>query len=95
MNVEDYALGIWQNGSNDDVWAACFGWPYGNDTPELEYSDPEAYPPGSTPGLVDVAAEMLDRMIATGFTVGDMTHEQTVAQLLRRHPLLGPPPHYS
>lgn len=94
MNVEDYALAIWQNGSNDDVWDACFGWPWGNDTPELEWEDPEGYPPGVTPGLADVAGELLERIMATDFTVGDLTNEQVVAAILRRHPILGPPPHH-
>ncbi len=92
MTVEDYALAIWQNGSNDDVWAALFGWPWGNDTPELVYPDPEGYPPGHTPGLEDVAGELLERIIDTGFTVGDLTNEQVIASILRRYPLLGPNP---
>ncbi len=95
ITVEDYALGIWQNGSNDDVWDACFGWPAETrrDFPELVYSDPECYPPGQTPGLSDVAGELLERMIATGFTVGDLTHDEAVAAIVRRHPILGPGPH--
>lgn len=89
MTVEDYALAIWQNGSNDDVWDACFRW--APDAPELERDDPEAYPPGYEPSLLDVAGELLERIIATpDFTVGDLTHEQVVAAILRRHPLLGP-----
>jgi hypothetical protein len=95
MNVEDYALSIWQNGTNDDVWDACFGWPRDiRDVPELEYSDPDGYPPGQTPGLIDVAGELLERIERSpDFTVGDMTHEQVVAAIVRRWPLLGPPPH--
>jgi hypothetical protein len=87
MTVEDYALALWQNGTNDDVWDACFRW--ADDTPELEHEDPDAYPEGPT--LTDVAGELLERIIATpDFTVGDLTHEQVVAAILRRHPLLGP-----
>lgn len=91
MTVEDYALGIWQSGTNDDVWDACFGWPQRNDTPELVYGDPEGYPPGHTPGLVDVASELLERILMSpDFTVGDLTHDEVVAAILRRHPILGP-----
>lgn len=90
MTVEDYALGIWQNGTNDDVWDACFRW---TDNPpvELVYEDPEAYPPGHTPGLVDVASELLERIMRSpDFTVGDLTHEQVIAAIVRRYPILGP-----
>lgn len=89
MNVEDYALGIWQYGTNDDVWHACFRW--ADDAPELEYEDATAYPPGELPGLIDVAGELLERIIATpDFTVGDLTHDEVVRAIVRRHPLLGP-----
>lgn len=93
MTVEEYALSIWQNGTNDDVWDACFRWR--DDAPDdLEYDNPEAYPAHETPGLLDVAGELLERIEATpDFTVGDLTHEQVVAAIIRRHPLLGPPPH--
>jgi hypothetical protein len=93
VKVEDYALAIWQNESNDTVWDACFRW---TDNPpiELEYDEPEAYPPGETPGLIDVAGELLERIRATpDFTVGDLTHDEVIAAIIRRHPLLGPPPH--
>lgn len=67
--AQQEALGIWQNGSNDDVWDACFE------------------------RGIDVAGELLTRIEGTpDFTVGDLTHEQVVAAILRRHPLLGPPP---
>lgn len=93
MNVNEYALGIWQNGTNDDVWDAIFRWR--DDAPDdLTFEFPDAYPTGETPGLLDVAAELLERIEATpDFTVGDLTHEQVVAAILRRHPMLGPPPH--
>ena len=89
MKVSEYALGIWQNGSNDDVWDACFRW--APDAPELEHDYPDAYPPDETPGLADVAGELLERIIATpDFAVGDLTHEQVIAAILKRHPILGP-----
>lgn len=88
MNVEDYALAIWQNGSNDDVWNACFEW--ADDVPELTHSIPEAYGYES-PRLIDVAAELLGRIVASpDFTVGDLTHEQVIATILKRYPILGP-----
>lgn len=91
MTPEEYALAVWQNGSNDDVWDACFRW--AQDAPELEYDDPDAHPPGETPGLLDVAGELLERIRNTpDFTVGDLTHEQVMAAIVRRHPLLGPGP---
>ena len=87
--VSDYALGIWQYGTNDDVWDACFRW--APDAPELVHEDPDAY--GEGPGLIDVAGELLERIERTpDFTVGDLTHEQVKAAIVRRHPLLGPPP---
>lgn len=88
--VEDYALGVWQNGTNDDVWNACFRW--SPDTPELVYDDPDGYPAGSTPGLIDVAGELLERIMRTpDFTVGDLTHDEVVNAIIKRHPLLGGP----
>lgn len=89
MDVAEYALAIWQNGTNDDVWNACFRW--ADDAPELTYGDPEAYPAGEEPGLEDVAGELLERIIATpDFTVGDLTHDQVIAAITRRWPILGP-----
>ncbi len=91
MYVEDYALAIWQNGSNEDVWRSCFEW--ADDAPELKYSVPEAYPESVAPSLIDVAGEHLERIIRMAdFTVGDLTHEQVIEHILRRHPLLGPNP---
>ena len=88
ITVEDYALGIWQNGTNDDVWLACFRWR--DDAPELVHEDPDAYPEG--PSLVDVAGELLQRIESDPtWTVGDLTHEQVIERIVRRHPLLGPP----
>lgn len=59
------ALGIWQNGTNDQVWEAVFE------------------------RGVDMAAELLDRIEGTpDFTVGDLTHDQVVATILRRYPIL-------
>ena len=94
MTPEAYADSVWTNGTNDDVWAACFGWTRDiRDVPELEYSDPEGYPPGATPGLLDVAAALLERIERSpDFTVGDLTHDEVVAAIVRRHPLLGPQP---
>lgn len=43
---------------------------------------------------INVAGELLQRIENTpDFTVGDLTHEQVIAAILRRYPLLGPPPH--
>ena len=65
------ALGIWQNGSNDDVWDAVF-----------------------TRG-VDVAGELLEIIRRVpDYTVGDLTHEQVIASIERRYPILGPNPHF-
>jgi hypothetical protein len=94
MTVEDYAQGIWSSGSNDDVWEACFRW---NDRDlrdiELVYSDPEGYPPGETPGLEDIAGELLEKIMQSpDFTVGDLTHEQVIDAIVRRYPILGPNP---
>lgn len=89
ITVEEYALGIWQSGSNNEVWDALWRWPR-DFNEDLTYSDPEAYPPGETPGLVDVAAELLERIRDTGFTVGDLTNEQVIEAILRRYPILGP-----
>lgn len=87
MTVEEYALSIWQYGSSDDVWNACFRW--APDAPELEHADPDAYPDG--PALIDVAGELLEYIYRTpDFTVGDLTHKQVIAAILRRYPLLGP-----
>lgn len=38
---------------------------------------------------IDVAAELLERIERTDFAVGDLTHEQCVAAIVRRYPLLG------
>jgi hypothetical protein len=93
MTVEDYAQGIWSSGSNDDVWDAIFRWPRDAYDLELEYGDPEGYPPDETPGLADVAGELLEKIMRSpDFTVGDLTHEQVIAAIIRRWPILGPNP---
>jgi hypothetical protein len=69
--AEADALGIWQNGSNDDVWNAIF-----------ERGE-------------DVAGALLEiiRRVPE-YTVGDLTHEQVIANIERRYPILGPNPHF-
>lgn len=66
------------------------------ETPEQEalaiwqYGDSDAVWDAIFERGVDVAAELLTRIENTPeFTVGDLTHEQVVAGILRRHPILG------
>ncbi len=46
------------------------------------------------PGGLTLAEHLLERIERTDFTVGDLTHEECVAAILRRYPILGPNPHF-
>lgn len=42
-----------------------------------------------------IAAHLLERIERTpDFTVGDLTHDECVASILRRYPILGPNPRF-
>ena len=71
---EEYALGIWQSGSNDDVWDACFRWD--PNAPELVYSDPQYYPPGATPGRGS-ASSPVNRLAPRASTTGSPVPRRT------------------
>lgn len=79
MDEEEFALAVWQNGSNDDVWTAIF------DPPKSRF-----YESVGDIDFTEVAGELLEKIERDpDFVVGDLTHEQVVAAILRRYPILG------
>lgn len=77
MTIDEYTQAVWENRTNAEIFDACFHMP--ENAPDLGYHD-----------LADVAGDLFERIVNTpDFTAGDLTHEQTVAAIVRRHPLLG------
>lgn len=82
--AERLAYDVWAYGSNDHVWEAIFDLPRSKFYDEYQDEDFD---------YIDVAAELFEKIQFTpDFTVGDLTHEQVIEQILRRYPLLGPSP---
>lgn len=82
-NAADLAADVWAYGSSDDVWEALF-------SPARSRFHIDGPDTGS---YINVAGELMEKIQRTPeFQVGDLNHEQVVAAILRRYPLLGPPP---
>lgn len=79
---EQIAQDVWSYGTNDDVWEALFELPRSRFAPRDTNID-----------HVELASELLDRIERDpSFRVGDLTHEQVIAAVHRRYPILGPNP---
>lgn len=79
----DVAVTIWAYGSDDEVWEAIFD-------PAKSRLVPDNVDLG---GSINLAAELLERIQRTpGFQPGDLDQQAAIAAILRRYPLLGPPP---
>lgn len=77
--AEDAAAGVWQLGSNDDVWEAIMEPARSRFLENVEdYGD-----------HINLVAELLPFIEAyKSFTAGDLTHEQVVTAIRKRFPLL-------
>lgn len=85
MDAEQFAQNVWAYGSNDDVWTALF------DPSRSKFYDDMRW----DFDYVEVASELLERIERTpDFVVGDLNHEQVIASILRRYPILGPNPQF-
>lgn len=81
----EFAAQVWAYGNNDEVWEAVM-----NPT-KSRFFDPNHEGEFL---YEEVASELLDRIQrSSDFTVGDLTNEQVQAAIVRRYPILGPPPH--
>lgn len=84
-NELEFAAEVWAYGNSDEVWEAIMNPPrsrFFNHDLEGEFI------------FEEVASELLDRIQRSpDFTVGDLTNEQVQAAIVRRYPILGPPPH--
>ena len=78
----EVAHAVWAYGDNDDVWELLFNAPMSTFAPQhidIDYTE--------------VASELLDRIERDPeWVVGDLTHEQVIAAIHRRYPILGPNP---